>query len=188
MAFLPANGRRRRPSRTAAGTLAVVLGAGLLAGCGGSSDPGPAGGENAPSGTPATTLALPADVPQTRACGLVTEAEVEAAVGAGVNPGREEAPQEARSLCSFSLTSAREQSVVLVSTSSSGVQAAFDAVQQNAASEQPIDVGDQAFVNGGMALIRKGDTMVAILVVLRRPPDQLAGVATRLARSVGAHL
>lgn len=165
----------------------MVLSAGLLAACGGSNDRGAAGGENAGPTTPVTAVPLPADVPQADACELITRAEVEAAVGARVNPGRE-AAQEARSLCTFSLVSGPDQSVVLISTSSSGVPAAFDAVQQSAEAEQPIDVGDQAFVSGGMAVVRKGNTMVAIVVVLRQPPAQLSGVATRLARSMATHL
>ena len=184
MARPPANGRPGRLSKAAAGSLAVVLSTGLLAGCGGSGDPARGGGA---SPTTPTAAPLPADMPQKRACGLVTQAEVETAIGARVTPGREEA-QEARSLCSFSLASGADQSVALISTSSSGVGAAFDAARRGISGAHPISAGDQAFVSGGQALVRKGDTMVAILVVLRRDAAQLTAAATTLAQAVAGRL
>ena len=191
MASLPANGRRRRPSKAAAAALSVVLAAGLLAGCGGgggSSDAADAGQGEEPAAAPAPTIpALPADQPQRPACGLVTQAEVEAAIGARVSAGRQQ-NEEGRSVCSFSLASSTDQSVAVMSTSSSRVPAAFDAARQNVAGAQPLNAGDQAFVAGGQALVRKGTTMVAVLVFLRQERPQLATVATKLAQSVATHL
>jgi hypothetical protein len=130
---------------------------------------------------------LPADQPGKAACGLITQTEVEAAIGARVSPARQEV-QPARSLCSFSLVSATDQSVVLVSTTSSGVPAFFDSARQRAEAPQPVSAGDQAFVAGAQALVRRGNTMVAIVVVLRQPAGQLTAAATRLAQAVGTHL
>ena len=189
MASLPANGRRRRPSKAAA-ALSLVLSAGLVAGCGGgSSDSAGAGdGERTNGSTPTPTLpALPADQPQRPACGLVTQAEVEAAIGARVSPGRQQ-NEEARSVCSFTLAASADQSVALISTSSSGVPSAFDAARQGLPGAQPVNAGDQAFVAGGQAVVRKGTTMVAVLVFLRQQPPQLTTAATRLAQSVATHL
>jgi len=104
-----------------------------------------------------------------------------------VNPG-EENVAEARSLCAFALASGTDQSVVFVSTTSSAVPAAFNSALEKAESPQPVGAGDQAFAAGAQALVRKGDTMVAILVVLRQPPAELASAATKLALAVGAHL
>jgi hypothetical protein len=165
----------------------VALSAALLAGCGGSSDDAASAGGDSPAATTPTVAPLPVDAPQKRACGLVTQAEVEAAIGARVTPGREDV-QAARSFCSFSLASAADQSVAVVSTSSSGVPAAFDAALRALPSAQPVRAGDQAFVSGGQAVVRKGDTMVAILVALRRDAAQLTVPATRLAEAVGARL
>ena len=84
---VPSNGRPRRPSRRAASAAAVALCAALLAGCGGSSDgAGPPGPD---STSAATTPNLPPDMAPRPACGVVTRAEVEAAIGTRVNPGRE---------------------------------------------------------------------------------------------------
>jgi hypothetical protein len=190
----PADGRRRRlPVAATAGTLAVALGSGALAGCrdpAGPSGPGRAGPGTQPaqaSAVPPATASLPADQARQGACDLVTPAEVEAAIGQTVGAGRQEA-QEGRSLCSFGLASGTDESVALLLTSSSGVRASFEAARRNATAAQPIDAGEEAFVNGGQALVRKGDTMVVVLVVLRREPAQLAGAAADLARTVGARL
>ena len=48
--------------------------------------------------------------------------------------------------------------------------------------------GDEAFVSGGQGLVRRGDTMVAIIVALRRDLPQLAAAATKLVQSVGTHI
>ena len=159
----------------------------LLAACGGSSkaaDPGP---EDGAASKRVPAVELPADQPQKPACGLVTQAEVEAAIAARVSAAKQEA-QPARSLCSFSLVSAPDQRVVLVSTTSTGVPDFFDSARQRAESPQPVSAGDQAFVAGAQALVRKGNTMVAILVVLRQQAAQLTAAATRLAQAVGTHL
>lgn len=187
MASVPSNGRPRPPLRALTATVSAALCAGLLAGCGGSS-----GGSRPSAGTTAVPghaplASLPAGSPEKAACALVTRAEVEAAVGAKVGPGKEEA-QAARSLCSFPLLSMPEQSVVLVSTTSAGVPDFFATARDRATAPQSVAAGDQAFVNGGQGLVRKGTTMVAILVVLRQSPAQLAAAATKLTQTVGARL
>jgi uncharacterized protein DUF3558 len=188
---LPSNGRRR-PSRRghgrAAGAAAAALCACLLAGCGGSSKAagsGPAGSAAPP--TTESVPALPADQPQKAACGLITQAEVEAAVGAKVAAGKQDV-QAARSTCSFALASATDQSVVLVSTSSSGVPAFFDAARQRTASPQAVTAGDSAFVAAGQGFVRRGTTMVAVVLVLRQPPAQLVAASTKLVQAVAVHL
>ena len=183
MASLAADGRRRLPRAAAS---AAVLCSALLAGCGGSSNTGSGGGEGGPQGT-AATLALPADQPQKPACGLVTQAEVEAAVGARVSPGKENA-QEGRSVCVFTLASVTDQSVVLVSTASSGVPTAFGAARQKVESPQSVSAGDEAFVAGNQGVVRKGTTMVAILVAVRQPAPRLASAATKLVQRVAPRL
>ena len=192
MAFLPSNGRPH-PSREGTDSprgdlpraaVAVILCSGLLAGCGGSKGSSSGGGGASPSGAVAP---LPADQAQKPACALVTQAEVEAAIGAKVGAGKEQA-EPGRSLCTFSLLSAADQSVVLVSTSSSGVPAAFDAARAKVASPQRVAAGDQAFVSGAQAMVRRGNTMVAVLVVLRQQPAKLTAAATKLAQAVGARL
>ncbi|MGI8807653.1 MAG: hypothetical protein ACR2KK_07400 [Acidimicrobiales bacterium] len=181
----PANGRPRPSSaRLGRAALTVALCSGLVAGCGGS---GGSAAEDSKAPASAAPVSLPADQPQKAACGLVTQAEVEAAIGARVGPGKEEA-QPARSLCAFTLVSAADQSVVLVSTSSSGVPAAFEAARANVPSPQPVNAGDQGFVSGSQALVRRGNTMVAILVAVRQQPAQILAAATKLAQAVGNRL
>jgi len=91
----------------AASAVALTLCSGVLAGCGGSSKASGSGANGAPpSGAPAAA-ALPADQAQKPACGLLTQVEVEAAVGARVSPGRQDG-QEGRSQCGFTLTSAAD--------------------------------------------------------------------------------
>lgn len=184
--MIPSNGRPRLSHRAGA-AIAIALCSSLLTGCGGSDGPRAAAeGEAAPAAENAPT-ALPADQPQKAACGLLTQAEVEAALGARVAPGKEQA-QPGRSFCAYTLLSAADQSVAVVSTSSSGVPAAFAAARAKAESPRPLGAGDEAFVSGGQALVRRGNTMVAILVAVRQPPAQLSAAAVKLAEAVGARL
>ncbi len=182
---VPSNGRPRRSRRRAAATVAIALCATVLVGCSGSSD----GAEPRPATetTAATTPNLPTDMAQRPACAMVTQAEVEAAIGARVNVGKETVEQ-ARSLCTFSLAASTDQTVGVVAVTSSGVPDFFTAAKQRLTSPQSVNAGDEAFVSGGQALVRKGNTMVAIIVALRREPPQLAAASTRLAQAVGSHI
>ena len=181
--MIPSNGRPRR-----APTLAVAaLCAAVLAGCGGSS-----GGAQAGDGGAATTsvvppVSLPADLPQKPACGMITIAEVEAAIGVKVNAAKEET-RPGRSLCSFSVVSKPDESVVVISTSSTGVPAFFATAFNTATAPQAVTAGDQAFVSGAQGLVRRGNTMVAVLVVLRQAPAQIQAAATKLTQAVGTHI
>ena len=190
MPTLALNGRgRHRPRAAAAGTLAIALCSSLLAGCGGGSKDAGAGegSENATPSVTTPTIPLPNDQPQRPACGLVTQAEVEAALGVRVSAGKESAV-EGRSVCGFTVATAADQSVIIVATSSSGVPAAFEAAREKADRPQPVTAGEQAFVTGAQALVRKGTTMVAILIAVRQQPAQLTASATRLAQAVGTRL
>ena len=182
---VPSNGRARQPRRRAAAAAAVALCATLVAGCGGSSD----GAEPKP-GTETTAVTeppLPPDMAQRAACSFVTRAEVEAAIGARVNPAKETV-EEARSLCTFSLTASANESVGVVAVTSSGVPAFFANARGRMTAPQSVSAGDEAFVSGGQALVRKGNTMVAIIVAVRRDPPQLAAASTKLAQAVGSHI
>jgi hypothetical protein len=187
----PSNGRRnlndQRRRRAAAGAVAAAaLCAGALTGCGGSSKAA-GSGEGGGASTTLAPVSLPADLAQRPACDLVTQAEVEAAVGGKVTAGKGET-QPARSVCGFTLVAAADQSVVIVSISSSGVPAAFEASRSQAVGSQPVTAGDQAFVTGTQGLVRKGNTMVAILVAVRQSAAQITAAATRLTQAVGARL
>ena len=183
--MIPSNGRPRRAT-----TLAVAaLCAGLLAGCGGSSGGAEAGDGAATDSTSAVprAVSVPADQPQKPACGMITIGEVEAAIGAKVSPAKEET-QPGRSLCSFGVVSRPQESVVLISTSSSGVPAFYATAFNTANAPQAVTAGDQAFVSGPQGLVRKGNTMVAVLVVLRQPAAQLQAAAAKLTQAVGTHI
>ena len=183
--MIPSNGRPRRAPRRAVAALCASL---LLAGCGGSSGGAKAGDGSATASTSvAPAVSVPADLPQKPACAMITIGEVEAAIGAKVSPAKEET-RPGRSLCSFGVVSRPEESVVLISTSSSGVPAFFATAFNTANAPQAVAAGDQAFVSGAQGLVRKGNTMVAILVVLRQPPSQIQAAATKLTQAVGAHI
>ncbi len=188
MAAFPSNGRRRLP-RAAAGALAVSLYSGLLAGCGGSSGAGgPGGGGPTTVAAAAPTVTLsPGEPLQSGACTVVTKADVEAAVGAKVTDAKDE-PQPGRSQCTFALASAGDQKIVFVRVTSPEVPAFFASARQKALSPQTVAAGDQAFVSSGLGMVRRGNTLVTIIVALRLEPAQQAAVATKLATSVGPHL
>jgi hypothetical protein len=191
VALIPSNGRPRPARRVAAGTLTALLCAGLLSGCGGDSSDASGGGGNGATTTVTSGASLaeslPGGLPQKKACGLITQAEVEAAIGAKVGPPKEEA-QSTRSLCSFTVVAKPTESGVLISTTSSGVPAFFTSSRQRAASPRDVTAGDEAFVSGGQALVRRGDTMVAVLVVIRLDQAQLATITTKLAQAVGTKI
>ncbi len=159
----------------------------VLAGCGGSSEASRPGAGDATTSTRVDAIDLPADQPQKAACGLVTQAEVEAAIGARVTAGKQDARPE-RSVCLFTLVAAADQSVLIVSTSSSGVPAAFASARAAAQAAREVSAGDEAFVTGAQALVRKGTTMVAVMMAVRQQSGQLAAAATRLAQAVGSRL
>lgn len=184
--MIPSNGRTRRAPRLAAAALCAGL---LATGCGGSSGGAQAGGGAATetSVTVPAAVPLPADMAQKPACGMITIGEVEAAIGTKVSPAKEEA-QPGRSLCAFRLISKPEESVLLISTTSSGVPAFFATAFNTAAAPQAVTAGDQAFVSGAQGLVRRANTMVAILVVVRLPPAQIQAAATKLTQAVGTHI
>lgn len=181
--MIPSNGRPRRALKLAA----VALCAGLLAGCGRSSGGAQAGDGSTPTSSALPAVSLPPDLPQKPACGMISLAEVEAAIGAKVSPAKEET-RPGRSLCSFGLAGKADENVVLISTSSSGVPAFFTTAFNTANAPQAVTAGDQAFVSGAQGLVRRGNTMVAILVVVRQPPAQLQAATTKLTQAVGAHI
>ena len=184
--MIPSNGRPRL-SRRAAGAAAALVCAGLLVGCGGSSDGGTPAETTAASSPPVSVPTLPADKPQRAACGFVTRAEVEAAIGTRVNPGKE-ATEAARSLCTFNPVAAADESVAVVAITSSGVPGFFKSARERLTAPQTVSAGDEAFVSGGQGLVRKGDTMVAIIVAMRRDLPQLAAATTKLVQAVGTHI
>ena len=187
---VPSNGRPRRlrgQGRRATGAVAIGLCAVVMAGCGGSSDAGRDPAATATTNAPVTVPSLPPDMAQRPACGVVTRAEVEAAIGARVNAGKE-AVEAARSLCTFTLATSADESIGVVAVTSSGVPAFFATARQRMASLQSVSAGDEAFVSGGQALVRKGNTMVAIIVALRRDQPQLVAASTKLAQAAGTHI
>lgn len=146
MSSLPSNGCRRTPRAAVAG-VALVVGAGLLGGCGGSPKTAPAPGGGGKSAARPTTTSAPAE-PQKAACGLVTRAEVETALGAKVAAGRE-STEPSRSVCSFALASGPDQSVIIMSTTSSDAPSVFAGIRERLrASAQTVTAGEQAIVDG----------------------------------------
>jgi hypothetical protein len=187
VASVPANGRTRRGPRAAAvAGLSVALCSSLAVACSSSSGsgtkPAAASGAGAPAAAPATTATGGSQRP---ACGLVTQAEIEAAVGVKVNAGRESV-DEFRSVCSFVVVGATDPGVILTSTTSPSSAAGFARVRDNLGdAAQPIDLGDKAFAAEPQAAVLKGSTLVAVLVTVRPAP---AGAATKVAEAAAAHL
>jgi hypothetical protein len=169
--------------------LAAVC-SGLLAGCGGSGKAaaGKSTGAAAASGSASSTTIAVVSGTQKPACGLITQAEIEAAIGAKVGAGHETV-DATHSVCSFSLAASADQSVILISTTSSGSAAAFASARgQLGSAAQPLNVGDQAFVAGAQAAVLRGTTLVAVLVIVRQPTAGPAAAATKVAQAVAARL
>lgn len=181
----PSNGRPRVRRRAA---VAAIVCAGLLAGCGGSSDRTGPQPETTQAPPPTVTVpALPADRAQRPACGFLSQAEVEAVVGAKVSAGKETA-EPTRTVCTFTPVAGAAESIAVVAVTSSGVPAFFTSTRERLNRPQAVAVGDEAFVSGGQGLVRRADTMVAVVVVLRRDLPQLAAMATKLVQTIGTHI
>lgn len=184
--MIPSNGRPRTPRRSAA---AALICAGLLAGCsGGSSDRADPQPETTQATTPTVSLpALPADRPQRSACGFLSQAEVEAVVGAKVTAGRATA-EPTRTVCTFTPVAGASESIAVVAITSSGVPGYFPSARERLSRPQTVVAGDEAVVSGGQGLVRRADTMVAVIVALRRDLPQLAAMATKLVQTIGTHI
>lgn len=185
----------RRPlPRAAAGGVALALCSSLVAGCGGGSSQASGkarakAGDGATGETLAATPPLVASGPQRQACTILTQAEVEAAIGAKATAGKAADQGLVGSGCSYALAAGPDQVVLIVSTTSPGSPAAFDAARQRASQPaQPVSAGDRAFVAGGQAAVLKGTTLVVILVATKQVPAAQEQTAATLAQSVASHL
>jgi hypothetical protein len=181
--------RRRPVPRAAVGGVALALCSSLVAGCGGGSSPGKAKSDPKAGGSSsATTPALVPSGPQRQACTIVSQADVEAAVGAKATAGRPADQGLVGSGCSYALASAADQAVLVVTVTSPGSAAAFDAARQQAGAAQTVSAGDRAFVTGGEAVVLKGTTLVTIVVATKQAPAAQTQAATRLAQAAASHL
>lgn len=167
----------------AAGCMALILSA-----CGAS---GSSKASSAPSkpATPATDdqgASATAAGPGTP-CRLVSEADVEAAVGADVRQSGSTDTSTGKG-CSFALASASDQNVFVVATNPANSAAAFDAAKANAAVEPIAGLGDRAFVLGGRAVVQKGSTLLVVIVGLKQSPSSLAAAARKLAQSAAPRI
>lgn len=114
--------------------------------------------------TPRDTLPSRQIAEGTAACGLLTRAEVESAVGAPVNAGKGIEREGSGSSCSWSLRSDGSQNVSLAATP--GNAASFDRVlsSRGGAQQRLTGVGDGAIVAEGSAVGFKGSTLVLIAI------------------------
>lgn len=180
--------RRRRGTRATGLVLALSV---LVAGCGGgSAKPKASAPKAGASGTtPSTAAALVATGPQRQACSLLTQAEVEAAVGGKTNAPRPSEQATAGSGCSFTLAAGPDQAILVASTTSPGSPAAFDAARARAnPPAQTVSAGDKAFVAGGQAVALKGSTLVTVVVATKQAAAAQTQTATRLIQAAAARV
>ena len=173
------SGVRRRGRRLVA--LAAVL---ALAGAACGDDGGDGTASGGAGGSGASTTVDGVEVPQEPGppCTLVTESDVETAVGADVKQvsARSQGPSRG---CVFSLTSAQEERVVVLVANSANSAAAFEQAKAGARIENVTGVGDRAFLADNKAVALRGSTLVIIVVGLKQPTPSLGQMARKLAQS-----
>lgn len=168
--------RRSRWWRVAAtsGLTLILAVAGACSGSGGDDDG--ARPQETPAGNDAA--AGRGAVDEQRPCRLLTQAEVQAAVGAPVKQPMSAPGAEA---CTFALASGGGQ-VLVLSSDAADNPTKFDSYSRGAA--RPVEnlpgVGDRAFLVGGQAYVLKGSVLVGIAVDMRQPEARLNEVARRL--------
>jgi hypothetical protein len=165
----------RAATRVACGALALV--GLLLAGCGGGGHKGEA---SATTVAPADTT-IPA-VASDKPCDIVTQGEVEAAVGEAVRAGGS-AGTGAGVGCTFTPVKGTG-SLILVVKATDGSPAKYDQIKRAAAAPKDITgVGDKAFVAGGQAVVLKGSDLYVVVIKLDRPAAALADASTKLVKA-----
>jgi hypothetical protein len=170
--------------------MALALCSSVVAACGGRSSNG--SGAQPPTSRGANGVQTPplvATGPQRDACTLVTQVEVEAAVGAKVTAARPGGQGTGGSACNYALAAGPDQAVALVSTTSPGSAAAFDADRQRAIEPvRTVSAGDRAFVAGGQGVVLKGTTIVVVLVATKQAQAAQELTATKLIQAAAARL
>jgi hypothetical protein len=159
-----------------AGT-ALAVASLLLVGCGGGGSKGEASGTTV-AGAGTTVPAVASDKP----CDLVTQSEVEAAVGAPVKAGGS-AGTGAGTGCTFALAAGGE-SLILVVKTTEGSPAKFDQIKKAAVAPKDLSgVGDKGFVAAGQAVVLKGADLYVVVLKLDRPDAALADASTKLVKA-----
>jgi hypothetical protein len=169
-----------------AGALACVA-ALVLAGCSGG------GGDEAASTT--TTSLFPPTVPVpaaerisqgTGACGLLTPADIQAAVGAAADAGAGNRYEQSSS-CRWTIRAGQGQEVSVAV--GPGSRQSFDAALNRVPSANRLTgVGDAAFAAGNTAYALKGSTLLLLVVNTRSAPDTQSRAATELLRAAVGRL
>ncbi|MEA2844310.1 MAG: hypothetical protein QOJ69_1981 [Actinomycetota bacterium] len=160
----------------AAGVAALLLL--LLVGCGGGGDKGEA---TATTVEGASTTVAPAG--SGKPCDLVTQAEVEAAVGAPVKAGGSAGTPQGTA-CSFSLASNGAEVILVLKSTDQGNVANYDKIKKGSTGAKDLSgLGDKAFVAGGQAVVLKGTSLYVVTLSLDRPPAELADASTNLVKA-----
>jgi hypothetical protein len=156
--------------------LVLSLAVGLAAGaCGGGDDE-----ESSSTSFPkVATTAFTGD--PDRACKLVTQSEVEAAIGTPVKPGA----GAQGIVCRFEVVNRATSYVQIERNESSQASQIYDI---KASSEDPVEnlpgVGERAFVAGDQAVILRGSNLVTVTVSTGQPPAATNAALKRLAATV----
>ena len=167
-------------SRTAVAVVALALASGLLlAACGGGDDKGEASDPAAPGVSTTDAPTVVSDKP----CELVTQAEVEAAIGAAVKPNGS-AGSGAGTSCAFSLATGADSLILVVKSTDAGNATSYDTIKQGAASPKDLTgIGDKGFVAGGQAVVLQGTNLFVVVTKLDRPAAALADASTKIVRA-----
>lgn len=114
------------------------------------------------------------------ACGLISQADISAAVGVAANPGSGIRTKTNES-CRWTLRAGSNQYVAVI-VSSPGRQQYEQALKGQSATEQLSGVADQAFVAEDTAYALKGDRLILVEVSTSQPVATRKQAATDLIR------
>ncbi len=157
----------------------VLVSALLLAGCGGGDDKGEASDTTDPGASTTVAPAVVSDKP----CDIVTEAEVETAIGAPVNAGGS-AGSAAGTSCTFALATGADSLILVVKSTDPKNAANYETIKAGAASPKDLtDIGDKGFVAGGQAVVLNGTNLFVVVTKLDRSATALADASTKIVRA-----
>ncbi len=154
--------------------LALVMGV-VFSGCGGGDDK-----SSSTSFPKIATTAFTGD--PNKACTLVTQSEVEAAIGSPVKPGA----GAQGVVCRFEVASKPSSFVLIEANESSQASQIYDLKASSVErAENLAGVGERAFVAGDRAVILRGSRLVTLTVSTGQPQAAVTAALKKLAASVG---
>ena len=148
---------------------------------------GCSGGDDNKEANAQSTTTVGEAVDAARACGLITKAEVEAAIGTRVNDGQSSGGGSTTAACKYEVAGTQQAVIVAISTGTD--PADFQKAKASTPDVQAVPgAGPDTFVSGGKAFVLKGTNLALVAVNIDRPVPTLTEAAKKLAQAASGRL